>query len=171
MACNEMTLLFEKHFKDPELGVNALADQVPRGTDTAPRAVTIYSDLSSEEIAENKDPPSVPALVVVADVGAESTAKQGRTQQRVRNVILGVGYVDSDTVILLAKIDSGLVLRGLQASVLKLLQKGVKERTVNGVTLLQVTKMVEQRASGVIGTSRLTGFVLIHCEVQERFSV
>lgn len=169
MAANEVTMMMERWLKDETFGVNALLLNVPRSEEhDLPEPVVIYTDLSDEDIAADRDPPATPALVAVVDSATTSRPVQGRLAVEMESVTVAIAYVDRDRGMIRSKLDGGYTLRAVRQS-MTLLQacRDDNYRMLNRIKILKVNQITEYRVTGSVGRSTLLGFVLVELHVQD----
>ena len=162
-------MMMERWLKDETFGVNNLLSQVPRSEEhDLPTPVTIYTDLSDDDIAADREPPSTPALVVVVDSATVSQPVQGRLAVEMSNVTVAIAYVDRDRGMIRSKLDGGYTLRAVRQS-MTLLQacRDDAYRLMNSIKILKVNQITEYRVTGSVGRSTLLGFILVELHVQD----
>jgi hypothetical protein len=169
LAANELTAIMERWLKDSTYGVNALLNAVPRSPEhNLPTPVAIYTDLSDEDVAADRDPNVVPALVVVVDSATSSRPVQGRPAVEMDSVTVAIAYVDRDRSLIRSKLDGGYTLRAVRQS-MTLLQacRDDNYRVLNKIKLITVNQITEYRVTGTVGRSTLLGFILVEVHIQD----
>ncbi len=167
------TRLLHQWLAHETYGVNALLASMPRvrrdGTsDPAPPPLTIYDDIDDESVSQVIDPPEVPALVLFSDSDPEI------------DVDVAVDYAKGETPILfrgaivfkkgikatVASRNGGYYARAIRRSC-RLFNKqelsrprgGTDYRTLNGITVMKMGLVTEERVATALGRSLLWGFV------------
>lgn len=168
--------LVSEFLRHAEHGVNELAGSLPRTTlggypdDDAPPVVPVFNDADEKGVAANLDPPEVPALVVFSDSSA-SVAAGG--YKIARDVMIGVGYVTEGGVDeMIAGRACGYVLRGAQLSLWRYnsQEKSAGMRELNGVKILEIKSVEEQRVTVAVGRRKLWGLLLVNLTVVDNLS-
>ena len=168
----EILWLLEAWLKDGTNGVNALLASVPkRGSDPTPRSVTIYSEASDEDVALDKDPAKVPALVLVMDSEAEEdlTRKQPNSGSvEIKEAWVALAFVDRDVAVLTSMIEGNYALRGAKKSLrLYNLCRDPNFREMNSIKLIDIMSIRSHNVSGQIGSSRVAGFLRAKVRYQD----
>jgi hypothetical protein len=157
-------------------GVNALAANLPRtkiggGSDPAPPAVTIYNDADDAHAALNvMSIEKVPALVVWADSHSDRPLKG---YALAKDVVIGIGFITDDQVDPVAMNRAcGYIMR---AAVISLARFNVQSiagtaRDLNGVSILQIAQIEEQRVTAMQQNRRLWGFLLPHVSAADTYA-
>lgn len=161
----EVTRLFDRWLKHSTYGVSAMLDAVPRKTpeddeDPRPDDPWICNDTEDVSVAEKIDPVHVPALVLFAMTGSIDAQNTNRRMGQ-RNVVVNVAYVTRETPKLKAVRDSAYVLRAVMDSLDA--YNGYRDsqdyRELNGVRVLAIERISEERVAASIGESELWGFI------------
>jgi hypothetical protein len=161
----EVTRLMDRWLKS-EKGVQkwlpSISRFTPEGTeDPMPEIPAIYNDIEDECVAAELDPVKVPALVIFCDSAPETKAQNER-RLVARNVLVTVAYITRDTPALKASRDGGYVLRAIRRSLVEFnsLQESREFRDLNGIKILAIDTIEQQRVAANLGRSELWGFVM-----------
>lgn len=161
---------------DPEHGVNALAPLIPRATlspgivGDAPPIVTICNDVDNESVARDLDPDAVPALMFWGDSSVDVELRGYKTA---KEVIIAAAYVTEDGADPLAASRArGLILRAgiLTFNRYNSQDKSLNYRKLNGISVMQITKITEQRVTAAVGRRRMWGFLALQVIAAETLS-
>lgn len=167
---NNLTVLYDRWFRHPQYGIDAMIDLVPRARppvngeaqpDLPRPSVTIYNDVEHESVVKNIDPTEVPALVIFTDADSNVPLHPNRRASD-RRVTTTIAYVTREMVPLEAVAAGDIVLRAgkmvLRHFNDQRASKGYRE--LNGVKIMEIRSVTEQRVSGAVGRSQLWGFLL-----------
>lgn len=173
MVIDNVVRLLEAFFKDPTHGINEMAQSLPRATlvpgvfDPAPAIVTICSDLSDAGVAEKLEPADVPCMMLFGDSMADTTMAGYKIA---KEVVIAATYVtDEKADPLTAVRDAGYILRAglLTLGRYNSADKAGSLRALNGIKVLKLDKVVEQRVTAAVGRRKMWGFLAIHATVVE----
>ena len=160
----------------PTHGVNVLAAKIPRTNisgpaDPAPPAVTIVNDADDAHAALNvMSVEQVPALVVWGDSHTDRPLKGYATA---KDVIIGIGFVTDDQQDAVRMNHAcGQIMR---AAVISLARFNVDSiagsaRSLNGIDIMAVGSVEEQRITAMQQNRKLWGFLLPHLWAVDRYS-
>jgi hypothetical protein len=168
--------LLEAFFNDPVHGINEMAQTLPRKTldpmvdDPAPALVTVCSDLSDPDVAEKLEPAKVPAFMLFGDSAADITMRGYKVAKEV--IVAGTFVTDETADSLTSSRDCGYILRGglLTLGRYNSADKAGALRSLNGIKVLEISKVVEQRVTVAVGRRKMWGFLAIHATVVESLS-
>jgi hypothetical protein len=166
------TTIVSSWYKHEEYGINALLPNVPRfklGNDgpkhPAPPPVTIYDDINDADLEKGGDlqPPRSPAIVVFADSDMEIAFGREGVPQTGSGLVVVTAYIVNDVGIRSkVKLNAGFTLRAARRSLTKLntgkYSDGFREH--NGIKLVKINSVLEQRVMGAVGKSTLVGFMV-----------
>lgn len=172
---NEVVLLLSDFLRDPEHGVNEMAGTLPRKSPTgvdypAPPVVKVYSDMDTPEVARDLTAPSLPAVIVWGDSDTSTTY---RGYKVARDVVIAIGYVTEDSVDdLVTNRECGYILRGgiLTFGRYNDQKRSEGYRELNGIRIMEVSKVTEQRVTAAVGRQKLWGFLEVHAIAVETYS-
>jgi hypothetical protein len=165
--------LVSAFFENVDHGVNEISQGLPHGgfmggpPDPLPPIVAIVSDAGDEGVAAELDPPEVPALMVWGDSSVDISLKGYKTA---KDVILAAAFITDDTADALTSIRAcDYVLRATRITLGRFNNQSYSAgyRSLNGVTIHEVTRVEEQRITGALGRRKLWGFLRIHLTVVE----
>lgn len=155
-----------------EHGVNELAQSFPRATlsgtvDDAPPIVTLCNDADDESVAAHLSPDKVPALMFWGDSAPDIEL---RGYKIAKEVIVAAAYVTEDTADPIASVrECGYILRAGRISFERYnsqtLSTGFRE--LNGIKILKINSVTEQRMPGAVGNRKMWGFLDIRATVIE----
>jgi hypothetical protein len=159
----------------PDYGVNVLAQALPRSTglatpaDPAPPLVTLYNDSDDGSIAEDLDPDKVPALVFWGDSAADI---EMRGYPGAKEVVIGAGFVTAENEKPFHAVrNCGYILRAARQTFTRYnsgdMSEGYKE--LNGIKIVKVNSVVEQRITAAVGRRKLWGLLEIRATVLDLF--
>lgn len=160
--------------EDEEHGINEIAGSLPRTTiggtspaddDAAPPAVTIYND--SDEDGDEINPDTVPAFYFWIDSSAPIDMRGYKTARSV--TIVGAYITETGVDTLQAKRDCGYILRAglitLDRYNNQTYSNGYRE--LNGIRVLNIKSVTEQRLIAAVGRRKMWGFLTISAQVVE----
>lgn len=157
---------------EPTYGVNPMALSLPRTNlggmpdDDAPRVVSFFSDADDRGVAENGDPPEVPALILWAD---SFDTVDNRMYKTAKLVTFGVGYVTSETDDALTSTrECGYILRGARISFMRnfnSLDKSRNYRQLGGIMVVSIDECLEHRVTVAVGRRKMWGFLEVKATV------
>ena len=138
--------------------------------------VTIYNDVDHEGLARNKDPDTVPALAIVADVAHKAPLKANRQGVlEFRGVAFGFTYLERDTPVLAARGRWGYVSQALMDSLLAFntpaLSRAARPdssepwRRWADTEVIELTELEEWRLQGGVGKADVIGSLFALCVV------
>lgn len=173
----EITRILTRWLSHPQYGVNKLAPLVPRENmdgkkDPAPVKVDIYNDVDFDLTSiAGITPPSVPSLVIVADLDLRSSdIAQATRQAHLIPAIAGIGYYAEPEYKSDAIKAGNYVLRAVGRS-LKLLNEPNKYqpvRELNNIMVARVVGVVTQRVAGAVPPSGLLGIMFADLQVMNK---
>lgn len=163
---NETVQLLSRFATHPDHGVNELAGSIPRKNidatkpdDDAPPIVAIVDDVNDEGVAAALDPRDVPCIMFFGDSSAIINLPGYRLAREVKVVAAFVTEENADP--LTSERACGYLLRALQMTFGRYnsqdLSKGY--RTLNGIKVLEIKRVVEQRLSVADGRRKMWGFL------------
>jgi hypothetical protein len=158
-------------------GVNALAAKLPRANvsgpdDDAPPLIAIVNDADDAEVARNVlavEP--VPAVVVFGD---SKTNRALRGYALAKDVVIGIAFVTDDKADPVTMMHlSGIVSRAIDISLARFNVQSIAgaARALNGVSILEIASVEEQRVTAQETNRRLWSLVLPHCSVADQYAV
>jgi len=168
---DDLVVLIDRWLKHSRYGVDAYLDLVPRenpGAGDYPRPVVprIYNDQETPEIIDGNDPPSSPAIVVFfyGDIDLPDT---NRNVQIVPSAVVAVAYTTTSYDSVIARRESGYILRATEMSIRKLNDIAASEgyRKLNDTQIAQVKSVKRRRSARGVGKSQVWGFVLATMQV------
>jgi hypothetical protein len=165
--------LLEAFFQDPTHGINEMAQSLPRTTldplvsDPAPVIVSICSDLSDAGVAEKMEPADVPCVMLFGDSSADTSIAGYKIAKEV--IVAATFVTDEKADSLSSARDAGYILRAglLTLGRYNSADKAGSLRKLNGITVLQINKVVEQRVTAAVGRRKMWGFLAIHLTAVE----
>lgn len=167
----EVTRLWDRWLKGP-LGVEyhlpLLQRLTPEGTeDPLPQMPRIYNDIEDESVADSLDPPETPALVLFAESGAEITQAQRTGRLVTHSLVMTIAYITRDWPPLRASIEGGYVLQAVIRSLVDYNSEGksLNYRKLNGIKVLSINELTQERVAANLGQSQLWGFVIAEVSV------
>ena len=157
--------------KHPTHGVNGMLTAIPRKRlsgvdDEAPPPVAVYNDADDESVIHEADPTEVPCVVVFYDGDLAFLAddhKGAGYSVTESAVTLAIAYVTRETPAVRAVQDGNYTMRAVMRSLRRLNHQQYATpafKNLNGVKIVNVERMTEQRVAGAVGQSQLWGFVL-----------
>lgn len=191
---NQMTRILTRWLEEhPVYGVPVLlasavfdssAEQTALEIKTAQLPLTIYNDVDDECVAKRYEPDEVPALVIIGELANDAPVHYGRGQLDYPSVGASFAYLERDEPVNYARQRGGYVLRAVQDSLLafnvpavsKVALAGTESfyaaddtwRSLNGVEIIEVTDVRENRVTGGLGKSTLIGTMLGTFKVRRR---
>lgn len=167
----EVTELVATWLADATWGVNALLPNVPRLVgDVAPDAIgAIYQEYAHDFLAQDKDPPIVPSLIVAVENDVQASLATGMPTSVITaadSVYIGVFYAVRQTLGAQAKRDGSYTLRAVRQSLHALgSQAGSSSRTLRETTLADIVRVSESRLTRTLGDGALAGMCVARCTV------
>ena len=168
--------LISGFLQHPEHGVNEMASTLPRQNlggapdDAAPPLVSIFNDVDHTSVAKDLTAPKVPALLVWSDSSADVTM-QGYSIAK--DIMLAIGFVTSDGVDdLVTNRACGYILRGglLTLKRYNSQDKSKGYRELNGIRILEIKSVNEQRVTAAVGRQKMWGFLAVRVIAVETYS-
>lgn len=165
------TRILRRWLEHPLYGINALLPDVPRARvdgviDTVPPSVAFYDDIDDDEVAEGIKPPITPAMVLYCDAPARVDIDQRNYLKGEAPLVFAGAYVTENLPESVAARYGGYTARAFRRS-LYLFNKQelsvtpeLDYRTLNGIKVMKVGLVTEQRVATDAGQSSLWGFVL-----------
>lgn len=168
-------VLIAAFLKHAEHGVNEMAQSLPRnkwggGIMDVPRLVKIFDDVEDDAIAEDLDPPEVPALIVWGDSAGDAPAN--KLYRISKNVIVAAAYVtETGDDNKQCRNECGLVLRGAMLSLMRYNNQANSAgfREFNGIKVHEITSATDQRMTAAVGARKMWGVLQIRAVVGETF--
>lgn len=160
----------------PEHGINALRLTIPRTNlggapdDAEPPAVTIFNDADTKEVAKDLTAPKVPALVFWGDSSADVSL---RGYKRAKEVVIAAGFItDAGEDPLVINRACGYILRAGQLTFDRYNSQPLSKqyRELNGVRVLELSSVKEDRITATVGKQKMWGFLAIRAHVVETLS-
>lgn len=162
----ETTLLLDRWLQHTEHGFVSMMLALPRNDPEGnefdmPPEPLLYNDVEDEEVAGEIDPPSEVSLVLFCDSDADVQSANSN-RQIARQLTIAVAYITRDTPSNVAVRNGGFTLRAVKKSLLRFNDQGLSRdfRELNGIKVMQINSISEQRVAGAVGRSQLWGFVL-----------
>lgn len=170
---NDTVRLLEAFFKSPDHGINAMAQGIPRAgllgadPDPAPPIITVCSDMSDAGVAEKIEPAEVPAFMLFGDSSADTKMQGYKIAKEV--IVAGTYVTDEGADSIAAVRDCGYILRAglLTLGRYNSSEKAGALRVLNGLRVMEISKVVEQRVTVAVGRRKMWGFLAIHATVVE----
>lgn len=167
-------MILERWLKDPTYGLEAMltsaAFPVAQG-DTIPESIRIVSEASDEDCALDRDPPVVPAVMIISDSDVLEELGQnqpGKTSTEVESAWVAVVYVDRGKTVLLSQREGSYVLRGARMSLRR--YNACRDplfREMNNIRLIDIRAISGHGVAGYVGQTYVTGFVKIRIRYQD----
>ena len=165
---HEVTALIRSHLGHATYGVNARLAAMPRTSgDDSPPAVDDFADEFTDDwLTQGKEPPAVPALIVVVRQAADVNVASGRStvDLGVGSLWVGITYAARDTVGALSRRDAAVTLRAVQSSLAAMVGRKPADRTLRGITVATIDRMQEVPLAPGTGRGGLVGMVVAHVE-------
>jgi hypothetical protein len=168
--------LVDAWLQHAEHGLVELATTLPRTNlggrpdDEAPPIPTFYNDADQLALMDEKGPDVVPAWVTWGDSQWNVPL---RGHKIARECILGSAFITDDQQDeTLMNRACGYLMRGGMLSLSRFNSQTLSKefRTLNGVTIHEISSVTEQRISAAVGRRRLWGLLEIHAIVVETYS-
>lgn len=165
----EITLMVDRWLNHSTYGVAQMLPNVPKEAgDVLPAMPPIYNDVEDDSVAMEINPVKVPALVVWTERNPDIEF-QGRRPGFNAAASVVIGYVTRDESVIKARRDGSFILRAVRQC-LALMDLGkISEdaRTLNGIKIVDVVSIDEERVTGSIGGSTLVGLVVMNVKVMD----
>lgn len=170
---NETVQLISKFAVSAEHGVNAMTQTLPRKNiddtkpdDEAPPVLVIVDDISDAGVASGLDPEDVPCFMFWGD-SSKPVEYKGH---RVTEVVVGGAFVTNASADPLSmEKAAGYVLRGAKITLGRFNNQGYSRgfRELNGIKILEIRSVTEQRFPAAVGRRKMWGFLRIDVIVVE----
>jgi hypothetical protein len=163
---NEVVQLLSKFAVDPANGLNAAVSIIPRANVDpllpdypAPPVVPVLDDVTSPGVAANLDPEKVPCFMMWGDSQVQVEYRGYKTAREV--VIAGAFVTAEDADPIFSERTCGYILRGGVISFQRFNSQSVSRsfRSLNGVKILEIKSVVEQRVTAAVGRRKMWGFL------------
>lgn len=173
---NEAVRLLSGFCEHPAHGINEMASTLPRqafGGQLAPPAppvVAIFNDVDDASVAKDLTAPSLPAVIVWGD---NSTSIKLRGYKVARGVTIIIAFITAESEDdLVMNRACGYILRGglLTMERYNSQEKSAGYRELDGVKILEVTNVKEQRFTTAVGVQKLWGWLQVDATVVETLS-
>lgn len=171
---NETVQLVAEFFRSAEHGVNVMAQTIPRKNidplkpdDAAPPILTVVDDVNDPGVAANLDPAEVPCLMVWGD---STTQVDFKGYKLAREVVIAAAFVTTEDADPLAMEKAcGYILRGGRLTMGRFDSQAIARnfRELNGIRVMQVQNVTEQRIPVAVGRRKMWGFLDIRLIVVE----
>lgn len=169
----QATQLLAAFCRHETYGLVAMAATLPLnriggGTDPAPGAINVYTDVDDKGVAKTLVPPESPAIVVFAETRAVEIGSRRQRQRQPRPMVLAIAYVtDDEADELHAQQQCDLFLRAGILMLDKYNEQAASSgfRDLNGVRVLEVTNVIERSVTVANETSKMWGWLEVHLSV------
>jgi hypothetical protein len=168
---NDVTILYDRWLHHPEHGVAAMLALVPRVRPgepdiTMPTVPTIYNDVEDQSVAREIDPAAEPALVIFTDSDPVIPMHPNRRPAD-RRLTTTIAYTTREMEPVQAIQWGGVILRAVAMTLRRFNDQSLARdyREVNGIKIMEIETVREQRVSGAVGRSKLWGFLLSDAKV------
>lgn len=170
---NEVVQLLSVFASSAEHGVNEMAQGIPRKNvdplkpdDTAPPVVAVVDDINDAGVAAGLDPEEVPCFMMWGDSALPSEYKGYKVTEV---VVAGAFVTDAHADALSSEKACGYILRGGMLTFGRFnhqaYSKGLRE--LNGIKILEIRSVTEQRVPAAVGRRKIWGFLDIRVVVVE----
>lgn len=171
----QTTILTAGWMKDSTYGLRVMLAAIPETkTFTTPEldalmVKAIYNDQEDECLMSDDGPSDLPALVVMCDTDPELEAVTYKPGQLAQRLMMAFIYVTAEEVPEMeARMKAHLIGRAVRKVINKFNHGSIRtERSLNmldGIKIVEVKSITEQRVVGKIGRSTLKGAVLADLE-------
>lgn len=174
---NETVQLLSAFARLPIHGINDRTWALPRKNinpdlpdDEAPPVVTIVDDVTDAGVANNLDPDVVPCFMMWGD---SQTPIEIRGYKIAKEVTVAGAFVTEETADPLASEKAcGYILRGGILTFGRFNHQGYSKdfRELNGIKILEIRSVTEQRIPAAVGRRKMWGFLDIRAIVIENLS-
>ncbi len=173
---NATVRLLSGFCKHPDHGINEMASTLPRqafGGQLAPLApplVSIFNDVDDKSVAKDLTAPSLPAVILWGDSSAEVKMRGYKIARNIVVIIALVATESEDDLVMNGA--SGYILRGglLTLGRYNNQDKSAGYRELDGVRVLEISSVEEQRATVAVGVQKMWGWLKADVTVVETFS-
>lgn len=174
---NETVQLISKFAADAVHGVNAMAAIIPRKNidilkpdDEAPPVLPIVNDVDDTGVADGLDPEGVPCFMLWGDSQASIAINGYKTAREV--IIAGAFVTDEKADPLASEKICGYILRGGVLTFGRFNHQSYSRdcRELNGIRILEIRSVTEQRIAAPVGRRKIWGFLDIRVTVVETLS-
>lgn len=171
---NETVQLLAAFAAHVDHGVNEMAQGIPRKNldplkpdDPAPPILAIVDDVNDEGVAKNLDPEEVPCFMMWGDSVAQVEYKGYKLAREV--VIAGAFVTEEGADILTMERACGYILRGGMITFGRFNHQSYSRnfRELNGIKILEIRTVTEQRIPAAVGRRKMWGFLDIRVIVVE----
>lgn len=155
-------------------GLNDMIQSIPRKAlnpadpdDPAPPIIPVCDDITDKGTAANLEPDEVPCLMFFADGTADDVDMKG--YKIAKQVALCAAYVTAEDADPLSSArENGYILRGARLSLGRYnTAAGKPFRELNGIKVMEISKVREHRVTAAVGRRKLWGFLDIRAIVVE----
>lgn len=167
----QLLALFAGH---PTHGVNVMAGSIPRKNadplkpdDDAPPVLSILNDVNDAGVANGLDPEDVPCFMMWGDSQA---AVELRGYKTAKEVVIAAGFVTDENADPIASEKAcGYILRGGVLTFGRFNHQSYSRdfRELNGIRILEIRSVTEQRVVAAVGRRKMWGFLDIRVTVVE----
>jgi hypothetical protein len=170
---NETVQLISAFAGNVNHGINEMAQGIPRRNinpakpdDAAPPLVTIVDDINDEGVAKGLDPEEVPCFMFWGDSSSPLDYKGYKVTEV---VIAGAFVTDASADPLSMEKACGYILRGGILTLGRFNNQTFSQgfRELNGIKILEIKSVTEQRIPAAVGRRKLWGFLDIRVIVVE----